>query len=114
MTAIRDTGSIRGCRIFDILLACLVVGLSLPLMAVVAFVIKADSRGPVLSRRVRIRRNGRWIQTSEFRTTEYRSRRVTRLHRFLRMTRIDTLPQAMDVLRGDLTFVGSDRPGFLI
>jgi lipopolysaccharide/colanic/teichoic acid biosynthesis glycosyltransferase len=52
-----------GCRIFDVLLACLVIGLSLPLMAAVAFVIKADSCSPVLSRRIRICRNGRWIQT---------------------------------------------------
>src|SRR3954462_6255669 len=113
MTAIQDMGSIRGCRIFDILLACLVIGLSLPLMAVVAFVIKTDRSGPILSRRIRICRNGRWIQTSEFRTTEAHSRRMRRVHRFLRVTRIDKLPQAVGVLRGDLTFAGSDRPGFL-
>ncbi len=102
------------CRIFDVLLACLVIGLSLPLMAAVAFVIKADSRSPVLSRRIRICRNGRWIQTSEFRTTGDHSRWMMPVYRFLRMTRIDRLPQAVGVLRGDLTFVGSDRPGFLI
>jgi lipopolysaccharide/colanic/teichoic acid biosynthesis glycosyltransferase len=105
MTAIRNIGSTRGCRIFDVLLACLVIAFFLPLMITVALAIKADRSGPVLSRRIHICRNGQWIQTFAFRTVANHPRRVTRVHKFLRWTRIDTLPQAINVLRGDLTFI---------
>jgi lipopolysaccharide/colanic/teichoic acid biosynthesis glycosyltransferase len=113
MAVIRDPGGIRCCRMCDVLIACLAVALFLPLMTAVAFAIKADSGGPVLSRRVRICRNGRWIQTFEFRVTASRGSEATWVHRFLRDTRIDTLPEVIDVLRGDLTFIGHDRPGFV-
>ncbi len=41
------------------------------------------------------------------------NRRTMQVHRFLHRTRIDTLPQVFNVLRGELTFIGNDRPGFL-
>ena len=113
MTAIRDSGGIRCCRIGDILLACLVIAFVFPLMATTALALKVDRSGPVLRRRTRICRNGRWIQTLEFRTAAHHGREMTTLQRFLRCTRIDTLPQAINVLRGDLTFVGNGCPGFL-
>ncbi|MGD9614599.1 MAG: sugar transferase [Alphaproteobacteria bacterium] len=108
-----DSGTGRYGRLCDILLACFAIIFLVPLMAAVALAIKADGSGPVLRRRTRICRSGRWIQAFEFRTAAYRSREMTRVHRFLRRTRIDTLPQAINVLRGDLTFIGIDRPAFL-
>jgi lipopolysaccharide/colanic/teichoic acid biosynthesis glycosyltransferase len=81
---------------------------------VAALAIKADSRGPVLSWRVRICRDGRWIRTLKFRTTANCNRGMTPVHRFLRRTRIDTLPEVIEVLQGDLTFIGNDRPGFFV
>ena len=113
MAAIRDIGSIRYCRIGDLSIAYIVIALVLPLITAIALAIKADSCGPVLSRRVRIYRSGRWIQAFNFRTTTNCSRGVTRVHQFLRWTRIDTVPEVINVLRGDLTFIGNDRPGFL-
>jgi lipopolysaccharide/colanic/teichoic acid biosynthesis glycosyltransferase len=105
MTATRNLGSTRACRILDVLLACLVIAFFLPLAATVALAIKADRSGSVLSRRVRICGDGRWIQTFAFRTAANHTRRVKRVHQFLRWTRIDTLPQAINVLRGDLRFI---------
>ncbi len=113
MAAIRDIGSIRYCRIGDLSIACIVIALVLPLITAIALAIKADSCGPVLSRRARICRSGRWIHVFKFRTTANCSREVTRVHQFLRWTRIDTVPEVINVLRGDLTFIGNDRPGFL-
>jgi lipopolysaccharide/colanic/teichoic acid biosynthesis glycosyltransferase len=114
MAAIRDDGSARCRRSCDVFLACLVLALCLPLLAAVALAIKADSRGPVLRRWVRIRRNGQWIQPLEFRIAARRGSRVRRMQKCLRAARIDTLPQVIDVARGDLTFLGLDRPGFLL
>lgn len=113
MPAIRDGGTIRCCRICDIFIAFFVIALSLPVMVAVAVVLKTDRSGPVLRRRVRVCRNGRWIQMLEFHTAANHGREVTRVHRLVRRTRIDMLPQTINVLRGDLTFLGNDRPGFL-
>jgi polysaccharide biosynthesis protein PslA len=113
MVAIRNLGGMRCCRIFDAPLACFAIVFFLPLMAAVAVTIKADSAGPVLHRRHRVCRHGRWLQALEFRTAAQPSREATRVHRFLCRTRIDTLPQLTNVLWGELTFIGNDRPGFL-
>jgi lipopolysaccharide/colanic/teichoic acid biosynthesis glycosyltransferase len=113
MVANQDTSTSRYGRFCDILIARSVIAFLMPLMAAVALAIKADGSGPVLRRRTRICRSGRWIQIFEFRTAARHDREPTRMHRFLGRTRIDTLPQAINVLRGDLTFIGPDRPCFL-
>ncbi len=113
MAVIRDSGGLRCRRICDVVIACLAIAFLLPLIGAIALAIKNDGSGPVLRRRLRIRRDGRWIRTFEFCITADRDREMMRLQHFLRRTRIDTLPQVMDVLRGDLTFIGNDRPGFL-
>ena len=114
MAAIRNSGNLQHCRICDVLIAFLAIAFCLPLVAAIALAIKADGSGPVLGRRLRIRRDGRWIQTFVFRITAYRSGWMARARPFLRRTRIEMLPQTIDVLRGDLTFTGNDRPGFLM
>jgi lipopolysaccharide/colanic/teichoic acid biosynthesis glycosyltransferase len=114
MVAIRNLGGMRCCCVFDALLASFAVGFLLPLMTAVAVAIKVNCSGPVLRRRVRICRNGRWIDAFEFRTMANPGRGPRWVHRFLQRTRIDTLPQVINVLRGELTFIGYDRPGFLI
>lgn len=114
MAAIRDNGGLRCRRICDILIACLALAFLLPLIGAVVLAIRAKASGPVLRRRLRIRRDGRWIRTFEFSIAAHDGRGMSRVRIFLRRTRIDTLPQALDVLRGDLTFIGNDRPGFLM
>jgi lipopolysaccharide/colanic/teichoic acid biosynthesis glycosyltransferase len=113
MAAIRNIGGMRCCRVLDAFLGCFAIGFLLPLLAAVALFIRAEGDGPVLRRRVRVCRNGRWIRTFEFRTTANPGRGVVRVHRLLRRARIDTLPQILNVVRGELTFIGNDRPGFL-
>lgn len=113
MPATRDSGATRCRRVCDIFIAFFAIAFFMPVMAAVALAIRIDRSGPVLRRRVRICRSGRWIQTLEFHTAADHGREATRVHRFVRLTRIDMLPQTIDVLRGDLTFLGSDRPGFL-
>jgi lipopolysaccharide/colanic/teichoic acid biosynthesis glycosyltransferase len=114
MAVTRDSFSLRHCRFCDILIACVAIAFCLPLLASIALVIKADGSGPVLCRRLHICRDGRWIHTFAFRITANRSRWMHRVQPVLRRTRIEMLPQTIDVLRGNLTFIGRDRPGFLM
>ena len=113
MVPIRNLGRMRCRRAFDTLLACAAIGLFLPLLTAVAVVLKIASRGPVLRGRVRVCRDGSWVRALEFRMSAVPGRAARCVHRFLRRTRIDTLPQLVNVLRGELSLVGADRPAFL-
>jgi lipopolysaccharide/colanic/teichoic acid biosynthesis glycosyltransferase len=104
-------------RVGDLLIACALVALTLPLMAIVALAIKLESPGPVLSRTERWDAGGRRFHVIKFRTETQvverlwgRPPRLTRVGLFLRWTRIDDLPTLFNVLHGDLTIVGTGRP----
>lgn len=101
---------------------------TLPLMAVAAILIKLDSPGPVLYRQQRTGLFGRSFMLLKFRSmyvdaeasgtprwAEKHDRRITRVGRFIRQTRIDELPQLLNVLRGDMSVVGPrpERPHFV-
>jgi exopolysaccharide biosynthesis polyprenyl glycosylphosphotransferase len=106
-------------RGFDITLAVvLLVLLAIP-MFIVSTLIKLTSKGPVLFTQQRIGRNGRPFRIYKFRSMVdkadsiygiYQAKkadpRITALGRFLRMTRIDELPQLWNILRGDMSFIG--------
>jgi lipopolysaccharide/colanic/teichoic acid biosynthesis glycosyltransferase len=107
-----------GKRLLDIAVAALaLVLLALPLLAVAAWV-RADSPGPALFRQARVGRHGRLFRIHKFRTmvadaaargpavTVGADPRITRAGAFLRRTRIDELPQFIDVLKGDMSLVG--------
>lgn len=105
-----------GKRAFDLLgAACALVLLS-PLLALLALWIKLDSPGPVFYRQERVGRFGRPFRIHKFRTmgadagglplTVGDDPRITRAGRLLRRTRLDELPQLIDVLRGDMSLVG--------
>ena len=85
--------------------------------------IKLDSRGPVFYRQERLGMNGRVFKIYKFRTmvkdaekmgsglfTHENDPRITRVGRFLRRTSIDELPQLINILRGDMSFVGPRPP----
>jgi lipopolysaccharide/colanic/teichoic acid biosynthesis glycosyltransferase len=105
-------------RLFDILVALLGLIALLPILFLVAIVIKLSSRGPVLFRQERMGRGFRAFQIYKFRTmTQDASRlgrpitvsgdpRITKIGHFLRKTKIDELPQLINVLKGDMSFVG--------
>ena len=112
-------------KIGDLLIALILIAISLPLMLIVALAIKLDSPGPVFSRQERRSVGGRRVRILRFRTTVYKPHdaepirvhdaHVTRVGRFLRYTRIDDLPQLVNVLRGEMSLVGAgrDRPDLL-
>ena len=105
-------------RTFDILVAAIGLVLFAPLFLVIAILIKLDSNGPVLFRQVRIGRNFRAFEIYKFRTmvqkasqlgkpiTYGNDSRITRAGRLLRKAKLDELPQLINVLKGDMSFVG--------
>jgi lipopolysaccharide/colanic/teichoic acid biosynthesis glycosyltransferase len=104
-------------RIADLVIAGVLMVLTLPLTMIVALAIKCESDGPAFQRQASIGRGGRLLLLT-FRTTlhrpeyasnRYRKREMTRVGRFLWYTRIDTLPQVFNVLRGEVTVIGTER-----
>lgn len=114
-------------RSFDIFAAIfLLVALS-PVLAATALAIWLDSKGPILYRQRRIGLGGREFEIFKFRSmrqdaekdgpcwAEKDDKRVTRVGRFIRRTRIDEIPQAINILKGEMSFVGPrpERPEFV-
>lgn len=105
-------------RAFDLTIAAVGLLVLLPLFAVVALFAKLSSAGPVFFKHKRIGRNLRPFSVYKFRTmvvgaskqglpiTADNDPRVTRTGRFLRKTKIDELPQLINVLKGEMSFVG--------
>ncbi|MGE0827858.1 MAG: exopolysaccharide biosynthesis polyprenyl glycosylphosphotransferase [Hyphomonadaceae bacterium] len=105
-------------RAFDIVVAAILALVFLPVMALIALVIAADSGGPILFRQLRHGFNNRVIEVWKFRTMKHakiehaltqvtaNDPRVTRVGRFLRRTSLDELPQLFNVLKGDMSLVG--------
>ena len=105
-------------RILDILVSLIGLICLFPLLLLVAILIKLDSKGPVLFKQTRVGRGFRPFQILKFRTMVQESSprgqsitvgddpRITRMGWFLRKTKIDELPQLINVLRGEMTFVG--------
>jgi sugar transferase (PEP-CTERM system associated) len=106
-------------RFVDIVLSTLLLVLTSPLMLVTAILIRLDSAGPILYRQIRFGRDGREFELLKFRSmrddaesasgptwaTAY-DPRTTRVGRMIRSLRIDELPQLINVLRGEMSFVG--------
>jgi lipopolysaccharide/colanic/teichoic acid biosynthesis glycosyltransferase len=105
-------------RLFDVLLSSAGLLASSPLWAVIAAAIKLDDGGPVFFVQLRVGRNGRLFYAYKFRSMSpdvSRSLprqaatddpRVTRVGTVLRATAMDELPQLINILRGDMSFVG--------
>ena len=104
-------------RAMDVSLSLLALPLAVPLMALIALAVKLDSPGPVWFRQERVGRAGRLFLIHKFRTmrvtdgtgplvTASHDARITRVGRWLRRTKLDELPQLIDVLNGDMSLVG--------
>jgi len=115
-------------RAFDIVVSMALLIFSLPLLAATACLIKLDSQGPVLYRQDRVGVRGKVFSIFKFRSMRVDAERdgspkwaakadprVTRVGAIIRKLRIDELPQILNVLRGDMSFVGPrpERPFFV-
>ncbi len=114
-------------RVVDLLLAAVGLLLASPLILLTALAVRLESAGGVLYRQERVGENGRVFTLCKFRSMRTdaesgtpvwatdRDERVTRIGRFIRLTRLDELPQLWNVLRGDMSFVGPrpERPFFV-
>lgn len=115
-------------RACDILLASVALIIAFPIMILIAIAIKLDSEGPVIYKQKRVTEGEKQFYVLKFRTmvkdaekmtgpvlaTE-NDPRITRVGRFLRATRLDELPQLINILKGEMSFIGPrpERPYFV-
>lgn len=108
-------------RLFDIFCSLILLVLLLPMFVILAILIKFDSNGPVFYRQKRITKYGKEFGIFKFRTmiinadklgslvTVNGDPRITRIGKKIRKCRLDELPQLINILIGDMSFVGT-RP----
>lgn len=108
-------------RIFDIIISSIILILSIPFWIIIGIVIKLESKGKILFTQIRIGKNEEQFIIYKFRTmrsgsdftpTEKDDIRITRFGSFLRKTRFDETPQVINVLKGEMSFIGPrpERP----
>ncbi len=112
-------------RCIDLILSCVLIVLTLPLMALIMFAIKLDSRGPVIFRQVRLGQHGRPFVMFKFRSMRFDGHepilevesqatnakmpddpRLTAVGKIIRRMSLDELPQFFNIFRGDMSLVG--------
>jgi sugar transferase (PEP-CTERM system associated) len=115
-------------RVVDVLVSSLFLVISSPLMLIVAALIKLESRGPVFFTQDRVGLDGKIFKVFKLRSMRVDAEhdgvprwatqdddRTTRVGRFIRKVRIDEFPQVINVLQGDMSFIGPrpERPFFV-
>ena len=105
-------------RLFDVVVSFIGFAVSSPLIVLIALLIKLDSEGPAFYRSVRVGRFGKPLKLFKFRTmvadadkigassTPDDDPRITRVGRIIRKYKLDELPQLINVLKGEMSFVG--------
>ncbi|MCH7496299.1 MAG: exopolysaccharide biosynthesis polyprenyl glycosylphosphotransferase [Candidatus Marinimicrobia bacterium] len=103
-------------RLFDAVFSILATLLLLPIGLVISILIKLGSKGPVIYRQVRAGKNGKEFVLYKFRTMKHNSQgpywtvpedeRITLLGKYLRFTHLDEIPQLLNIIAGDLSFIG--------
>lgn len=108
-------------RIFDIVVSLIMLIILLPVFIFLGIAIKIDSKGPVFFRQERITQYGKTFKIFKFRTmvnnaeklgtqvTVGNDARITKVGKFIRDCRLDEIAQLLNILTGDMTFVGT-RP----
>jgi|SRR5579871_1410234 len=115
-------------RMIDLASAIVGLTLSLPIMLLIAIAIKLDSKGPVIYRQKRVGYRGKTFDVLKFRSmrtdaekmngaawAEKDDPRITRVGRFIRKFRLDEMPQFINIIRGEMSFIGPrpERPVFV-
>lgn len=115
-------------RLMDLVLSSILIVLSAPATILTSIAIKLESKGPVFYRQERMGLNGKIFKIVKFRTMVQDAEkltgpvwstkddpRITKVGKFIRKVRIDEIPQAYNVLMGDMSFVGPrpERPYFV-
>jgi lipopolysaccharide/colanic/teichoic acid biosynthesis glycosyltransferase len=109
--------------VLDAIIAAILLAVTAPLILFIALAISAESSGPILVSETCIGLGGRRFQMLKFRTTLHDpdqtmpvwARNTTKIGQFVRWTRIETLPQLINVLRGEMSILDLDgrSPSFL-
>ena len=110
-------------RSFDIIMSFLMLIILSPLLLIVAILVKFTSKGPILFKQERIGLHGKVFKILKFRSmcvgaeqqeggvySGKGDKRVTKIGKFLRATSFDELPQLINVLKGDMSFIGPRPP----
>lgn len=105
-------------RIFDILISGIGILFISPIFLIISLLVKITSEGPIFFKQIRIGKNGREFKILKFRTmiveaekvgmqiTVGKDSRITKIGHFLRKTKLDELPQLINVIIGDMSLVG--------
>ena len=117
----KHSGSLILKRVFDFLVSLILLVIICPILFIIAIAIKLDSPGPVFYRQERVTTYGKRFRIWKFRTmvanadkigsqvTVSNDQRITKTGKMLRNIRLDELPQVINILIGDMSFVGT-RP----
>jgi exopolysaccharide biosynthesis polyprenyl glycosylphosphotransferase len=115
-------------RLMDIILSFILIVISSPITLLTAFAIRLESKGPVFFKQERSGLNGKTFKIYKFRSmipdaekhtgpiwSTKDDPRITRTGKFIRRVRIDEIPQVINILKGDMSFVGPrpERPFFV-
>lgn len=109
-------------NVFDFTISIAILILTLPFWPLIALIIKLESNGPVFIKQNRLGKNEKEFRIIKFRTmreldnnqkpTEEKDKRITSFGSFLRKTRIDEIPQVLNIIKGEMSFIGPrpERP----
>ena len=108
-------------RLLDVFFAVIILAVSFPILLAIAVAVRLDSKGPAIFSQRRLGKNGKEFNMYKFRTmvvdaekggvySDNKDPRVTRVGSLLRKTSLDELPQCINIIRGDMSFVGFRPP----
>lgn len=114
-------------RIMDIFLSLIGIAFSLPILLIIGIAVKIDSKGPCFYCQKRVGLQGKVFTLYKIRSmyinfsqippqwTDKDDKRITRVGKFIRKTRIDELPQLINILKGEMSLVGPrpEQPYFV-
>jgi exopolysaccharide biosynthesis polyprenyl glycosylphosphotransferase len=115
-------------RVMDIVISCIVLVITSPIILITALAIKLEDGGPIIYSQQRCTKNGKCFMLHKFRSMKVEAEkiggaqlakknddRITKVGKFIRATRVDELPQLLNILKGDMSFVGPrpERPEFV-